>query len=98
MARSGLGIALSWEKPSISLLPGWLLQGEETSWPREVFSEPGFCAQQSSAFLEHAADTNLSFGVDRARDVRHSCITGCHRYTSAVSMRAIATGLLKRGC
>lgn len=40
----------------------------------------------------------LSFGVDRARDVRHSCITGCHRYTSAVSMRAIAAGLLKRGC
>lgn len=25
--------------------------------------------------------THLSFGVDRARDVRHACVTGCHRYT-----------------
>lgn len=40
----------------------------------------------------------LSFGVDRARDVWHACITGCHGYTSAVPMRAIATGLLERGC
>lgn len=40
----------------------------------------------------------LSFGVDGARDVWHTCITGCHRYTSAVPMRAIATGLLERGC
>lgn len=40
----------------------------------------------------------LSFGVDGARDVWHSCITGCHGYTSAVSVRAIAAGLLKRGC
>lgn len=41
-ALSGLGIAQSWERLSNSLLPDWLLQGEETSLPREAVSELGF--------------------------------------------------------
>lgn len=38
-------------------------------------------ASPSPAMQEALTDTNLSFGVDGARDVWHTCITGCHRYT-----------------
>lgn len=36
--------ALGWERSGISLLPRWLLRGEETSLPRKAVSELGFCS------------------------------------------------------
>lgn len=82
MALSGLGIALSWERMSISLLSGWLLsKGKRPHCPGRLSQSWASAPQRSVAFMECTPDTNLSFGVDRARDVRHSCITGCHRYT-----------------
>lgn len=50
MALSGFGISLRWERSSISLLPGWLIQGEETSLPREA-SLPQQCTPAHSQIL-----------------------------------------------
>lgn len=53
MALSGLGIAVSWERSSISLIPGYLIQVEETSLPREAVSELGFSSPAMQEAQRH---------------------------------------------